>query len=362
MGAAKSQTGLRDQRWLGLFLDAIRAERNAADNTVLAYGRDLQGFAEFLTRHKIAALADVTTADIEAFLVSLDQAGMGRSTRARKLSAIRQFFAFAYQDGLRADNPAQKLRGPGKAQALPKTLTEEEVDRLLDAAAVTGRSEADRRRNDCLMQMLYATGMRASELVSLPVAAVRGDPRMVLVRGKGGKERMVPLSPPARAALARWLACRDGEDAGPEDAGGEDAGEKDAGDDGRQAKSAPSRPSRRGTKEHQATRGRNGADSPFLFPSAGKSGHLTRVRFYTLIKQIAANAGIDPAKVSPHTLRHAFATHLLAHGADLRTIQTLLGHADVSTTEIYTHVLDERLRELVLAHHPLAVDPPAPKG
>ena len=193
-----------------------------------------------------------------------------------------------------------------------------EVDRLLEAARKTGRSEADRLRNTCLMELLYATGMRVTELVSLPVSAARGDPRMLLILGKGGKERMVPLSPPAREALAQWLITRDGTDSD------------------RTAKGQP--PSR------------------FLFPSRGKSGHLTRHRFYLLIKELAVTGGVSPAKVTPHTLRHAFATHLLANGADLRAIQALLGHADIATTEIYTHVLDARLQELVLEHHPLAKD------
>ena len=180
-----------------------------------------------------------------------------------------------------------------------------------------GRTEADRQRNICLMELLYATGMRVSELVSLPVSATRGDPRMLLILGKGGKERMVPLSDPARAALKNWLETRDAA----EDLAKREKGEK---------------------------------PSAYLFPSRGKTGHFTRIRFYQLIKDIAVRAGVSPSKVTPHTLRHAFATHLLAHGADLRAIQTLLGHADLSTTEIYTHVLDERLRELVLTHHPLA--------
>ena len=209
-------------------------------------------------------------------------------------------------------------KGPGRDKRLPKTLSEDEVDRLLKAAAASGRG-SDRARNICLMEVLYATGMRVSELVSLPVAAARGDPRMLLVRGKGGKERMVPLSPPARSALAEWLTLRDA---------AEDAARMEKG----------------------------AVPSKYLFPSRGASGHLTRHRFYGLIKEFAVAAGVSPGKVTPHTLRHAFATHLLARGADLRAIQTLLGHADVATTEIYTHVLDERLQNLVLERHPLAKD------
>ncbi|KZY32775.1 recombinase XerD, partial [Roseovarius sp. HI0049] len=204
----------------------------------------------------------------------------------------------------------------GRSKRLPKTLSEEDVDRLLAAAREVGRNTADRARNACLMQLLYATGMRVTELVTLPVSAARGNPEMLLVRGKGGKERMVPLSTPARAALTDWLALRD--------------------------------------RAEEAGRTEGKPPSPFLFPSRGKLGHLTRNRFYLLVKEMAVAAGVSPAKVTPHTLRHAFATHLLAHGADLRAIQVLLGHADVATTEIYTHVLDERLRALVEDHHPLA--------
>jgi integrase/recombinase XerD len=233
------------------------------------------------------------------------------------LSAIKQLFRFAVDEGWRADNPAIQIGGPGRPKRLPKTLGQDEVSRLLEAARHTGRTQTDRLRNTCLIEVLYATGMRVSELVSLPLSAARGDPRVVLVRGKGGKERMVPLSPPARQALAAWVAHVDAENA---------------------AKAAQT----------------GAPPSRFLFASSGKLGHLTRHRFYGLIKDIAVAAGVPPAKVTPHTLRHAFATHLLANGADLRAIQTLLGHADVATTEIYTHVLEERLRDLVLQHHPLS--------
>ncbi|WP_095589732.1 site-specific tyrosine recombinase XerD [Actibacterium ureilyticum] len=299
-------------RWIATFLDAQAAEMDAARNTVLAYARDLKDFQGWLDRRGLA-FAAVSRADIEAYLIACDAQGLARSTRARRLSSIKQLFRFAFEEGWRADNPAIQIKGPGKEKRLPKTLDIAEVDRLLAAAATPGR---DAVRNQCLMQLLYATGMRVSELVSLPVAAVRGDPRMVLVRGKGGKERLVPLSPPARAAVAGWLA------------------ERDTAEDAARAKGIPA--------------------SRFLFPSRAKEGHLTRHRFYILIKSLAVQAGVDPGKVTPHTLRHAFATHLLAGGADLRTIQTLLGHADISTTEIYTHVLDERLKNLVLEHHPLA--------
>lgn len=303
------------ERWISTFLEAQAAEADAARNTRLAYGRDLLDFAGWLARQG----SDFATAGREAvedYIVFCEAQGLAKATRARRLSAIRQMFRFAHDEGWRPDNPAIRIKGPGPSARLPKTLSLDEVERLLDAARTKGRDEAGRLRNAALVELLYATGMRVSELVGLPVAAARGDPAMILVRGKGGKERMVPLSALARAALADWLICRDAM---------EEAGRK---------------------------AGR--AVSRALFPGPGVDGHLTRQHFYLLIKDIAVLAGVDPGKVTPHTLRHAFATHLLAGGADLRVIQTLLGHADVATTEIYTHVLDDRLRELVLTKHPLA--------
>lgn len=307
-----------DHGWISTFLEAQAAELGAATNTLLAYGRDLSDFTDWLAQQGLdLARADQT--GVEGYLIHCDAQGLAKSTRARRLSAIKQIYRFAFEEGWRGDNPAIQIKGPGRDKHLPKILDVAEVDRLLDAARNTGRSQDDRLRNTCLMELLYATGMRVTELVSLPVAAARGDPRMLLILGKGGKERMVPLSPPARAALAEWL----------------DAWDRAA--------------TQRAAKGQPASR--------FLFPSRGKSGHLTRHRFYLLIKELAVTGGVSPAKVTPHTLRHAFATHLLANGADLLSIQTLLGHADVATTEIYTHVLDERLAELVLEHHPLARKP-----
>ena len=299
-------------RWVQTFLEAQAAELDAATNTQLAYARDLQNFAEWLAP-KGLHFSDATRDHVESYLIDCEAEGLAKSTRARRLSAIKQLYRFAFEEGWRDDNPAIQIKGPGREQRLPKTLSVEEVDRLLDAARNTPKEAL---RNACLMELLYATGMRVTELVSLPVSAARGDPRMLLVRGKGDKERLVPLSSPARAALATYLVERDAV---------EDAVRKD----GKPA-------------------------SKFLFPSRGKSGHLTRHRFFGLIKEFAVAGGVSLAKVTPHTLRHAFATHLLAGGADLRSIQTMLGHADVATTEIYTHVLDERLKELVLDHHPLA--------
>lgn len=305
---------MSDLEQVSVFLEAQAAELDAAENTRLAYARDLKAFVEWLGVER--SLRTATQTDVEDHLVDLDASGMSRATRARRLSAIRQFYRFSYEEGWREDNPAAQIKGPKKQKRLPKTLSEAEVDALLAAAGRLG-TETERLRNTCLLELLYATGMRVSELVSLPVQAARGDPRMLLVRGKGGKERMVPLSPPAREALAVWLEQRD-------------------------------------RAEELSRIERGVAPSRFLFPSHGRSGHLTRHRFYGLIKELSVEAGVDPTRVTPHVLRHAFATHLLSRGADLRVIQTLLGHADVATTEIYTHVVEERLKSLVLDHHPLA--------
>jgi integrase/recombinase XerD len=305
-------------RWISTFLDAQAAELDAARNTRLAYGRDLKDFAGWLAgRGKTFASADREA--VEAYIVFCEAQGLSKATRARRLSSIRQLYRFAHDEGWRDDNPALRIKGPGAAQRLPTTLDITAVDRLLEAARTKGRTDSERLRNTALVELLYATGMRVSELVELPVAAVRGDPQMILVKGKGGKERMVPLSAPARAAVADWLAHRD------------------ASEDKARAAGKPV--------------------SRHLFPGPGSAGHLTRQHFHLLMKEIAVLAGIDPTTVTPHTLRHAFATHLLAGGADLRVIQMLLGHADVATTEIYTHVLDEHLTSLVLDHHPLARKP-----
>ncbi|WP_171204625.1 site-specific tyrosine recombinase XerD [Ruegeria sp. HKCCA0235A] len=312
-----------NELWISTFLQAQAAELGAATNTLLAYGRDLKDFASWLQR--MGSGFDQADRDqIEAYLIDCQAQGLSRSTRARRLSAIKQLYRFAFEEGWSETNPAIQIKGPGRQKRLPKTLDVPEVDRLLAAARQTGRSKPDRIRNTCLMEVLYATGMRVTELVSLPVSSARGDPRMLLVMGKGGKERMVPLSPPARDALAAWLTVRD--------------------------------------EAEDQTVEKGGQRSRFLFPSRGKSGHLTRHRFFLLVKELAVQGGVSPEKVTPHTLRHAFATHLLANGADLRSIQTLLGHADVATTEIYTHVLDERLSELVLQHHPLSKDPDEDRG
>ncbi|WP_022704809.1 site-specific tyrosine recombinase XerD [Pseudorhodobacter ferrugineus] len=302
-------------RWISTFLEAQAAELDAARNTRLAYGRDLVDFGGWLEK-AAKAFVTATRGDIESYLIYCEAQGLSKATRARRLSAIRQLYRFAFEEGWRSDNPGQRIKGPGRTAKLPKTLDLPQVEALIAAARATGRTADEATRNACMMELIYATGMRVSELVELPVAAARGAPAMILVRGKGGKERMVPLSPPAKTALAAWLKARDGfEEA---------------------AQTAGKKPSK------------------FLFPGRGAAGHMTRQQFFILLKGFALHAGIDPDTVTPHTLRHAFATHLLAGGADLRVIQTLLGHADLSTTEIYTHVLDDHLKALVLNHHPLA--------
>jgi integrase/recombinase XerD len=279
-------------------------------------------FAEWLAGNG-CDFATAGRADVERYLIYCEAQGLSKPTRARRLSSVRQLFGFAHKEGWRSDHPALQIKGPGAVPRLPKSLGVAQVERLLDAASRKGRSPEERLRNKALMELLYATGMRVSELVTLPLAAVRGAPKMILVKGKGDKERMVPLSFPAKEAIAQWLLLRDAD---------EDTARKS----GKPA-------------------------SRFLFPGPGADGHLTRQHFYLLIKDIASEAGIDPGSVTPHTLRHAFATHLLAGGADLIVIQTLLGHADVATTEIYTHVLDDQLKDLVLNHHPLARKPAKPK-
>jgi len=299
-------------RWISTFLEAQAAELDAARNTLLAYGRDLLAFSEWLAARG-EGFADASRDTIEAYLIACEAEGLAAATRARRLSSIRQLYRFAFDEGWRADNPAIRINGPGRGKRLPKVLDVAEVERLLTAARSHGR---DRTRNTCLMELLYATGMRVSELVSLSASAVRGDPRMILVRGKGGKERLVPLAASAREAVTDWLLERDG---------AEDLAKR---------KGQP--------------------PSKFLFPSRGALGHMTRQRFFALVRELAVAAGLSPERVTPHVLRHAFATHLLAGGADLRSIQTMLGHADLATTEIYTHVVDDQLRQLVEDHHPLA--------
>tara|TARA_B110000037_G_scaffold220518_1_gene288644 strand:+ start:229 stop:1149 length:921 start_codon:yes stop_codon:yes gene_type:complete len=295
--------------WISNFLEASAAELGTTENTQEAYGRDLKDFLKFANNQG----SSFKTADrqlVEAYLIYCDVQGLAKSTKARRLSSIKQMYRFAFEEGLRKDNPSVELRGPSKPKSLPKTLSLDEVNRLLTAARTMPKGKSQKKRLTCLMELLYATGMRVTELVSLPVASVRGQPKMILVRGKGGKERMIPISNDSQAAITEWLSWRD---------------------------------------KDQANK-----SSLFLFPSRGIKGHLTRVWFFQQIKNLAKTVDISVGKVTPHTLRHAFATHLLIGGADLRSIQTLLGHKDIATTEIYTHILDERLKELVLTRHPLA--------
>jgi len=312
----------RDQesrsRYLESFLEMLSAERGAARNTIDAYTRDLREFEAFQRKRK-KNLDTAETPDLQAYLKQLNDAGLAAGTAARRLSALRQFYRFLYADGLRPDDPSNSIDSPRQGRALPKILSEAEVEKLL--AAAQARNTPESFRMSALLELLYATGLRISELVSLPHAAALRDTRFLIVTGKGAKERMVPLSDPARKAMTRYLEVRGTFLA------------RATGDDG---------------EEVPAPR------SPWLFPSRGRSGHLTRHRVAQLLKTLAQQARIDPRKVSPHVLRHAFATHLLSHGADLRAVQQMLGHADISTTQIYTHVLDERLKDLVFEHHPLA--------
>ena len=301
---------------LALFLDMLSAERGAAAHTIDAYTRDLAEFLAFLAA-KGKGATDATADHLRAFLAGLARKGLAPTSRARKLSAIRQFFRFLLAENIRADDPCSAVDSPRLGRPLPKILSLAEVEALLDTAKVSSETAADgtaRRRAlrlNAALEMLYATGLRVSELIGLPRAVLTADDRVLTVKGKGGRERLVPLNDAARDALSAHLAA---------------------------------------VREDEASG--KGA-SPWLFPSSG-GGHLTRQRFGQELKALALAAGIDPSRVSPHVLRHAFASHLLERGADLRTVQQLLGHADISTTQIYTHVIEERLRRLVEQHHPLA--------
>jgi integrase/recombinase XerD len=303
------------------FLEMLAAERGAAPNTLEAYRRDLEDFAGFIERAGKSLLA-VGPADVGAYLRRLSEEGLAPASRARRLSALRQLFKFLAAEGAIAEDPALGFAGPKKARALPKTLSVAEVDRLIEAArrrteGTRGRERVRALRLHALIETLYATGLRASELVTLPRSVLTGDGRVLTIKGKGGRERIVPLTPAARAALDRYLNVGQGDDG-----------------------LAPMLPTR------------------WLFASRGAQGHLTRQRLGQDLKELAEEAGLDPERVSPHVLRHAFASHLLDRGADLRSVQQLLGHADISTTQIYTHVLEERLKKLVFEHHPLAARKP----
>ena len=295
------------------FLEMMSAERGAAENTLSSYRRDLEDASQEID----GGLASAGASEIRSYLDDIAERGFAPTSQARKLSAIRQFFKFLYAEGLRGDDPTGTLDSPKKGRSLPKTMSEAETGRLIDRAALeagdTSQNDGDSLaalRLHALVEVLYATGLRVSELVGLPVTVALRDDRFFMVRGKGDKERMVPLSAKARTAMRAWLTAR---------------------------ATVPTF-----------------ADSMFLFPAASDTGHLSRQVFGRDLKGLAARAGITAAKISPHVLRHAFASHLLQNGADLRAVQQLLGHSDISTTQIYTHVLEERLVRLVNDHHPLA--------
>jgi integrase/recombinase XerD len=316
-----------DQRLTALYLDMLAAERGAGKNTLSAYGRDLEDFTTYLSAAG-RSIATAATDDLRAYLSNLARRGMTSATVARRLSAIRQLYRFLYAEGQRKDDPAAVLEGPKRTRALPKTLTLGEVDRLLRVATICDPAaplavRLRAARLACLVETLYATGLRVSELVALPMSAARRDARVIVVRGKGNKERMVPLNDAAKRATATYL-----------DLLSQSSGRESP---------HPSLPRKRG---------RQGGG--WLFPSFGETGHLTRQHLARELKTLAAAAGLRSSQVSPHVLRHAFASHLLHNGADLRVVQTLLGHADISTTQIYTHVLEERLKSLVRDLHPLA--------
>ncbi|HWP25511.1 MAG TPA: site-specific tyrosine recombinase XerD [Xanthobacteraceae bacterium] len=305
-------TGYSDRALIALFLDMLAAERGASPNTLAAYARDLADLSGELAAAGIS-IATASSDDLRGYLTRLSKRGLKATTIARRLAAVRQLYRFLYGEGYRSDDPAAAIEGPKRGRSLPKILTIAQVDDLLGHAhaGLRTRSASARLRAArlvCLLEVLYATGLRVSELVSLPASAAQPDRRMLIVRGKGGRERLVPLNDAAKQAMNEYLALR-----------------------------------------NQANLGR----SKWLFPSFGASGHLTRQHFARELKALARSAGLKAAKVSPHVLRHAFASHLLQNGADLRTVQSLLGHADISTTQIYTHVLAERLKSMVRDLHPL---------
>ena len=282
------------------FLEMMAVERDASHNTLSAYRRDL----EDADQARADGLIRAQEADIEGWYAGLSRWGLSPATTARRRSAVRQFFRFALQEGWRADDPSRRLEAPRRGRPLPKVLDREQLEALLTAA--THGDPGGAARLVCLIELTYASGLRVSEVLGLKADDVARDPTYLIVRGKGGKERLAPLNEAARGAVRHWL-------------------------DGRMPK-----------------------ESTWLFPSRGKTGHLTPRRFDQLLKAAALRAGLDPAGISPHVLRHAFATHLLEGGADLRVLQTLLGHADIATTQIYTHVASERLTEVVQTHHPLS--------
>ncbi|MDR6101114.1 integrase/recombinase XerD [Agrobacterium larrymoorei] len=307
----------QDHARLEGFLEMMSAERGAAMNTLASYERDLSHLMEFLSSRQ-TSLTEASTADLSAYLAHLSAQGFAASSQARRLSALRQFYKFLYSEGVRTDDPTGILDAPRKGRALPKTMSVASVTALLakaaEEASQEGPGQLGRIRMHLLLELLYATGMRVSELVSLPAKVLRHEGRFLMIRGKGNKDRVVLLSRTAIEAMERYDE----------------------------------------TRKALTPKGKPQEESPWLFPAASKEGHLPRQVFARDLKDIAIRAGLTPSAVSPHVLRHAFASHLLQNGADLRAVQELLGHSDISTTQIYTHVLEERLQELVQTHHPLA--------
>jgi len=295
--------------WTEAFLEMMAVERSAARNTLTAYAKDLEDAGGFLAGRG-RDLADASLEDIEAYFGDLSARGLAPATAARRRASVRQFYRFVLGEGWRKDDPSRRVDAPKKGRPLPKVLSRDEVDRLIAAAGA--KDGAQGLRVACMIELLYASGLRISELLALPLAALARDPAYLIVRGKGGKERLAPLNDAARTAVKAYLPAR------------------------------------------KAFLPKGQKDNPWLFASRGKGGRLTARRFSQLLQEAAIAAGVDPAKVSPHVLRHAFATHLLEGGADLRVVQTLLGHADIATTQIYTHVAEGRLREVVETKHPLA--------
>ncbi len=296
------------------FLDMMGAERAASINTIAAYRRDLLDFTGYRAAQG-GSTRDAARDDIKAYLARLTKAGVAGSTQARRLSALRQFYGFLYGDGVRKDDPTDAIDAPRRGRPLPKVLSHDDVEALVAAARGAAEASPEGLRLLCIVEMLYASGLRVSELATLPLATARNREGFVLVKGKGQKERLVPLNDHARDAMQRYMAVR--------------------------AEFLP-----QGVRRAHAER--------FLFPSRGAEGHLTRRRLHQMLKELALTANIDPDKLSPHVLRHAFATHLVEGGADLRSVQTLLGHSDIATTEIYTHVARDRLTEVVEQAHPLS--------
>jgi integrase/recombinase XerD len=314
-------SGGRGGSWAEAFLEMMSVERAAAKNTLTAYARDLADAAGFL-RGRGRDLADASAEDIEAYFADLGARGLSPATASRRRAAVRQFYRFVLGEAWRDDDPSRRVEAPKMGRSLPKVLSRAEMDRLI--AAASARDGVQGLRLGCMVELAYASGLRISELTGLTLAALARDPAYLIVKGKGGKERLAPLNETARAAVKAYLEIR------PQFLPKGDKAKREGG-------------------------------NPWLFPSRGAAGRLTPRRFAQMLDEAAADAGIDPARVSPHVLRHAFATHLLEGGADLRVVQTLLGHADIATTQIYTHVAEDRLREVVETKHPLAKDAP-PQG